>query len=107
MFCSLHDCNSYQNFEYVVWRFALDVDAVDLDDLVSAGDESGPVGRPSMHHSGNQDPTGTLLSFDCRANDRFRTFLVALKVFWVRIVVKSLFEPGLNLKSGQFLNIAI
>ena len=65
----------YQNFEHIVWRLALHLNPVDLDDLVAHGDQPAAVGRAAVHHAGDQDAPSLLFGFDGGALELIGVYL--------------------------------
>lgn len=78
---SLRGNQTHQNLQHIAGRFALHVDVVDLDDLVTHVDQPGSIGRPTVHDSRDDDLARFLIGFDCGALENAKLFVVNFSLF--------------------------
>lgn len=92
---------AHQNLQHIAGRFALHVDVVDLDDLVTHVDQPGSIGRPAVHNSRDDDLARFLIGFDCGALENWKYVVVDLSlipkqnstmIFWINVGFLSRFK---------------
>lgn len=54
---------AYEDSEDVVRSLAFNIDSIDLNDLVTDGNQSGSVRGPSVHYSGYENSSASILGF--------------------------------------------